>query len=282
MNTAQDKKYFLISLCFHLIVLLVLILGLDFASPIPVFENTNKNDVISAVVLGDTQKSKILPQQTPVTPVVQEKKPEPPPEPIVKPKENQAAQIKTQKDVIALKLEDKKKVVSKPIKTFEPIKAKDLLADIQKQNEKQKKLKQKQLSSKFQKLLQEQAEKTMRQQLFDENIKLDSNQTREAQGIIDKYQALIKQAISQKWIIPPQVHQGLHCQLMIHLAPGGTVLDVQVTKASGDPALDSSARAAVFRASPLPVPTDPKQFELFRQFVLKVTPQDVLSSNGVI
>ncbi len=67
---------------------------------------------------------------------------------------------------------------------------------------------------------------------------------------------------------------------MIRLAPGGLVLDAQVTKSSGDQALDSSARAAVFKASPLPVPKKLTEFEAFRQFVIKFTPKDVLTSSA--
>jgi colicin import membrane protein len=37
--------------------------------------------------------------------------------------------------------------------------------------------------------------------------------------------------------------------------------------------LDRSARAAVFKASPLPVPKEPDAFEAFRQFILKVKPE---------
>ena len=76
--------------------------------------------------------------------------------------------------------------------------------------------------------------------------------------------------------MPTQANKKLYCELMIRVAPGGMVLDVQVTKTSGDPSLDSSARAAVLKASPLPVPPDTAAFESFRQFVLKVKPENVL------
>lgn len=273
MKPTHDKTYLFISTFFHAIVLGVLAISFNFAGPKIVFENTNKNDVISAVVLGETQKSKILPAERPAA--------IPTPPPPVKPQPTLAAkpkpvQVAAKKEVIALKPVEKKKPAP-TLKAFEPIKPTDLLSDIQKETKKQK-VKQKQIATnKFQKILREQAEKTMRQQLFDDNIQLEGTQTRESQGIVNKYQALIKQAISQKWVIPPGVKQTLHAQLTIRLAPGGGVLAVQITRASGDPALDSSARAAVFRASPLPVPTDSKQFEPFREFVLNVTPQDVLN-----
>lgn len=270
----KSNRYFIISLCGHAALLLVFVLGFDFSSPLPVFENTNKNDVISAVVLGDTAKSKILPvEKTQPTP-----KETPPPKPVevVKPAEPKVA---PKKEVVAVP--DKKKIALEKkhleTKKRQAIFADDLLADIKKVSEKQKKIKKTEVQSQFQKMLREQAEKSLRQDLLNEEIKIQGIKSRQAQGEVDKYKALIIQSISEHWLVPSQVNKKLVCQLMIRVAPGGMVLDVQVTKTSGDPSLDSSARAAVLKASPLPVPTNPDAFEAFRQFTLKVKPENLLS-----
>lgn len=273
MVAPQKNHHFILSLVSHLAILLVLVLGLDHTSTIPVFENTNKNDVISAVVLGDTKDSKILPKEIKSAPVKEE-----PPKPAME------TRAQPDKDVIALKKAmDKKKLAQQ--KALEAIKkqnifGKDLLADIKKQKVKQK-LKQKELQSQFQKTLVEQSEKTLREQLLNEQIKLQGTISRQAQGEVNKYKALIVQAISEKWIIPTQANKHLYTELMIRIAPGGMVLDVQVTKTSGDPSLDSSARAAVLKASPLPVPSDANAFASFRQFVLKVKPENVIDGGMV-
>lgn len=279
MAGKRDQTFFYLSLGCHLALLVIMVVSVEFAAPMAVFENTNKNDVISAVVLGDTQKSKILPHEPPpkpVQPVVkkEEPKPEPKPEPM-----KQAA---VKKDVIALeKAVDKKKIAeqkAKEAKKQRDLFAEDLLADIKKHADKKKKNeKQKQLSSQFEKMLREQSEQSLRQNLLNEEIKLQGTQSRQAQGEVNKYKALILQAISERWIVPPQANKKLYCELMIRVAPGGMVLDVQVTKSSGDPSLDSSARAAVLKASPLPVPANPDAFDSFRQFVLKVKPENVMS-----
>lgn len=267
MQLIREKKYFTISLIAHLIIFAILVLGFAFSQPLNVFENTNKNDVISAVVLGDIEKSKILtPKSLPPPPApkpeIAKVEPKAKPEP---------APIK--KDTIVLK------PIAKPKPTPKPkFLAQDLLADIEKQNQAQKTLKQKQLKSHFQQTLKLQTEESMRQQMLKENIRLQEAELREAQGRINKYVALIIQSMTQHWIIPPQSKQNLKGELMIRLAPGGLVLDVQITKTSGDTALDSSARAAVFKASPLPVPSDIKEFEPFKQFVIKFTPKDVLAT----
>lgn len=260
----MNKKYFFISIFFHLSLLIALILGLDWLAPLAVLENTDKKDVISAVVLGDIPESKILPQPQ-ETPTPQ------------KVEISQKEQIEKAKKA-AIKLAEKKRALEKKKQALKQktIFAKELLADMDKQNKQHKKLQQKKLKNHFEKTLVEQAEKSMRQQLLDEKIHLQAKQLRQSQGEINKYKALILQAISEHWIVPSGSNKALSCELMIRLAPGGNVIAVEVIKKSGDVALDSSARNAVLKASPLPVPKEPSQFEAFRQFVLKVKPKNIM------
>lgn len=91
-------------------------------------------------------------------------------------------------------------------------------------------------------------------------------------GEVDKYKALILNAISNKWILPENANSQMSSQFQIHLAPNGAVLDVNLTRSSGDPVLDRSAKDAIYKASPLPVPSDPKTFNLFRDISLTVRP----------
>jgi colicin import membrane protein len=43
--------------------------------------------------------------------------------------------------------------------------------------------------------------------------------------------------------------------------PGGTVVKVQVGRCNGDDSVRQSIEAAVYKASPLPLPSDPALFE---------------------
>jgi colicin import membrane protein len=94
-------------------------------------------------------------------------------------------------------------------------------------------------------------------------------------GEVDKYKALILNAIGQRWILPEHVESGLSSVFRIRLAPDGAVLDVSLSRSSGDPILDRSAQAAIFKASPLPVPNDPLIFDMFRDISLTVRPENV-------
>jgi len=273
MTWVKENRHLVFSLALHAIVLLILLLGFDFSTPLPVIENTNKNDVISAVILGDSVKSKLLtqPQSSPPPPPIVKALPKP-----ISPKEAVAKPEPVKKDVIALEKPAKKKAIDQ--KQIEKKRHEDLLKDLMadlKTVKVQKKNPTKPVKNQFEKLLQQQAQQSLRENLNDD-IKLQTNQSRQSQGEVNKYKALILQVVSEHWIVPPQVSKTMYTTLMIRLAPGGMVLDVQVVKPSGNPALDSSARAAVLKSSPLPVPPDQQAFEAFRQFTLKVRPDTIL------
>jgi colicin import membrane protein len=94
-------------------------------------------------------------------------------------------------------------------------------------------------------------------------------------GEVDKYKALIVNAIGRNWILPENTNSSLSSQFRIRLAPDGAVLEVSLTRSSGDQLLDRSAQTAIYKASPLPVPTDVETFNLFRDISLTVRPEQI-------
>src|SRR5579872_842676 len=261
---ARKEKYsspFFFSLLLHVIVLSILIVSFDWSSTMPVLQNSDKNnEVINARVLTSVPiPKKIIPTPEKFIPKPIEETPQP-----VQPVKKQAIAISDKKE---------KKLQQDKI-------AQQMLADIKKQTKKQKKIKQKNIASEFEKDIKQMAAKSLQQDMLQEQKKMAGARTQQVKGEVNKYKALILQAISQNWLIPPSVNKNLSAELMIRVAPGGVVLDVLVTKSSGDPSLDNSARSAVFKASPLPVPKDSDAFEPFRQFVLKVRPKDILNAEN--
>jgi len=290
MDAAKEKysSSFFFSLLLHIIAVTALIVSFNFSSKMPVLQNADKNvAVINARVMSAIpapkkmipEPEKFIPQPAAIPQLSQSKQPPRPihPEPIkpVTPK----PQIKPQpvqslkKQAIAISNKKEKKWQQDQI-------AQQMLADIKKQTNKQKKIKQKALASEFEKDLQQLAAKSLQQQMLQEQKQIAGARTQKVQGEVNKYKALILQAISQNWLIPPSVDKNLYAELMIRVAPGGVVLDVQIVKSSGDEGLDHSVRSAVFKASPLPVPRDSDAFEPFRQFVLKVRPKDILNADN--
>src|SRR6188474_2644785 len=92
-----------------------------------------------------------------------------------------------------------------------------------------------------------------------------------ASGVVDQYRAELEQALERRWIRPPSAQPGLECTLYVTQAPGGTVLDVKLGSCNGDAAVRESITNAVFRASPLPAPADPRAFARRLEIVFRPT-----------
>jgi colicin import membrane protein len=90
-------------------------------------------------------------------------------------------------------------------------------------------------------------------------------------GVVDEYRRVLAQAIERSWIRPPTARAGLECTLLVTQAPGGTVVDVKLGTCNGDQTVRESIVNAVYRASPLPAPRDPRAFERRLEIVFKPT-----------
>ncbi|PLY15673.1 MAG: cell envelope integrity protein TolA [Sedimenticola sp.] len=88
---------------------------------------------------------------------------------------------------------------------------------------------------------------------------------------MDRFSLQIRQKVNRTWVRPAGIGEGLKCTLRVRLAPGGAVLAVSVVKSSGNDAFDRSASAAVYKADPLPVPSD-SLFEKFRDITFEFNP----------
>ena len=92
---------------------------------------------------------------------------------------------------------------------------------------------------------------------------------------IGEFQLAINRKIKSNWRRPPAVSGKLVTELRITLLPGGEIASVVVVKSSGSDAFDESAKDAVSRANPLPVPSDPALFrEQFKVLLLKFKPEE--------
>lgn len=135
------------------------------------------------------------------------------------------------------------------------------LAELKKERQEHKKTAAKLKEQKLQKILHEQiaAEQKLLSDISDGKASGAL-----LQGEVDKHKALVKYAIDSQWIKPEGVVPGDFCELLVDVAPGGVVLNIKLVRSSGNLVLDRSAQAAVLKASPLPVPEDPKLFDRFR------------------
>lgn len=81
---------------------------------------------------------------------------------------------------------------------------------------------------------------------------------------IDRFINEIRAKIRGRANVPDTVRGEPEVHVRIRVLPGGEVLDIQVTKRSGNPAYDTAIERGIRSASPLPVP--PPNSELFPQF----------------
>tara|TARA_B100000686_G_C16648157_1_gene894018 strand:- start:29 stop:871 length:843 start_codon:yes stop_codon:yes gene_type:complete len=71
----------------------------------------------------------------------------------------------------------------------------------------------------------------------------------------------LQQAISRNFVPPASVPIDLECVVDVRQLPGGTVANVSVGRCNGDAAVKRAIEAAVYKASPLPPPDNPRIFD---------------------
>jgi colicin import membrane protein len=89
-------------------------------------------------------------------------------------------------------------------------------------------------------------------------------------GALASWVSQITARIQRAWLKPPSATTGIECVLYVTQVPGGEVTNVRIGACNGDQAVRESIEAAVYRASPLPPPSDPTLFE--RDLVITFRP----------
>jgi len=122
---------------------------------------------------------------------------------------------------------------------------------------------------------QKQAEQLLQQQMAQEQAEKEAAATAaRAAELMDKYRTVIRQKVSRNWIKPAAVGQGKECIVRVRLVAGGEVINAEIIKSSGDAAFDRSVESAVYKAAPLPVPSEADMFEYFRDIEFLFRPED--------
>lgn len=90
--------------------------------------------------------------------------------------------------------------------------------------------------------------------------------------VIAKYVYLNAERIKRYWIKPQSISTTLSCLISISLLPDGSIKSVKIVESSGNAVFDRSAEAAVYKAAPLPLPTDPRAAAEFKNFKFLFNP----------
>ena len=202
--------------------------------------------------------------QPPKPPDPEPPKPEPPkPEP-PKPEPKKPEKVEPPKPdpQIALKLErEKREKQAREKKERERV-------EKQKQDEAKKKREQEDAAKK--------KREDDRRRVEEERTRKEAERAREEaasarQKAIDGWVAQIRTKIRQRANVPDTVSGKPSVQVRIKILPGGEVLDITVTRSSGNRVYDTAIERAIRSASPLPVPpADSELFPTFRDLNLNI------------
>jgi len=170
-------------------------------------------------------------------------------------------------------------------KIAEQVVQKQKIEQVRKEQEKQKivdqlriqKEKEKQQEILLAKIKKEQEQKLQNSLLSEERLLSESNQNQMIrQKEIERYISLQQAKVSRNWISRENfLGRNLSTKLEIRLARDGRVISASIVKSSGDEGLDISAKNAVLKASPLPVPDDDKVFETFIRYRFTFRPDEL-------
>jgi colicin import membrane protein len=92
--------------------------------------------------------------------------------------------------------------------------------------------------------------------------------------VVDEYQAKIQAKIRRNIVMPPDVAKDARAEFMVTLLPGGSVLNAERVKSSGNAAYDDAVERAILKSDPLPVPPDVTLFDRFRKLDLVFKPTE--------
>lgn len=264
------------SVCIHTILLVFLLVSFTWSSP-PIIVNKG-NKIVHAVAVDSTQVDQIvkdLKQQQQAKSAAEAAE-----------RAKQKRLVEQAKAAEKKRIEEQRQVEElKKQKAAEAEALTKLKAEQAEQNKKLAALKeqQKQADAKAKaakQKAQNDAALALQKQIAEKQAAIAQQKSEAINGIVNQYQGLIIEAISKNWLVPSDTDPNTSCQLYISLLPDGKVRDVKIVKSSGNIALDRSAVAAVYKASPLPVPKDPAAYQPFKQFNLTVKPEELMEMNG--
>ena len=233
----------------HLIFAAVLVFGVNW--------QTKEASPVMAELWNSLPAPKSEPKPEPEPAPQPEPKPEPKPVPKPEPKLEQPKPAKAD-----IELKDKKKEKEKKRKEEEKKKA-----------EVEKKLKEQALKEQHAQLEAEQAALS-KQRAAEAAARQQAAAQAAAQRQMNDAISRISSHIRRFIIMPPDVAGNPQAEFEVSLIPTGEVLNVKLSRSSGNPAYDNAVERAIRKASPLPLPTDPSLVGRFRELKLKFRPNE--------
>lgn len=99
--------------------------------------------------------------------------------------------------------------------------------------------------------------------------------SRDFQVQAEHYKQALESSIGRLWNVPLSAEPDQICEYQIHLSPSGHIIELKRIETSGNEALDRSVEQAILKASPLPLPKDPKWYAAFKVQRLRFDPKQL-------
>lgn len=249
------KWAILLAVLVHLIFAAVLVFGVNW--------QTKEASPVMAELWNSLPASASAPKPVPKPVPKPEPAPQPEPKPQPKPVPKPEPKLEQPKPVKAdIELKDKKKEKEKKLKEEEKKKA-----------EAEKKLKEQSLKEQQAQLEAEQVTLS-KQRVAAEAARQQVAAQAASQRLINDAIGRISSHIRRFVVMPPDVVGNPQAEFEVSLIPTGEVLNVKLSRSSGNPAYDNAVERAIRKASPLPLPTDPSLVGRFRELKLKFRPNE--------
>jgi colicin import membrane protein len=121
-----------------------------------------------------------------------------------------------------------------------------------------------------QRLLEEYAERQQHRRAEQARVSAEINAATAAE--VGRFEDMIRNKVRRNIVMPPDVPENAVAEFRVTTLPGGMVMDAVLLKSSGNTAYDNAAERAIYKAQPLPLPTDKDLQKMFRELRLTIRP----------
>ena len=181
-------------------------------------------------------------------------------------------------DLAAIQREKKKKAEAEKKKKLEAEKKKKAEAEKKKKLEAEKKKKaeaEKKKKLEAEKKKKAEAEKKKKEAERKKQEAEQAQRERDEQEAVSAFGAVawaIQEEVRTNWNPPAGDFEGFSVLFTIRVDREGNVTSVTMARGSGNARFDESAENAIYKASPLPIPGEPRFYEYLKEFDFKFSP----------
>ena len=254
---------------FHGLVIAGLIYVVDFSRPM--------HPAVPLAIQATLVLDEDIPQTAP-PPVKEpeiEPEPEPDPEPAPEPEpqpdlaeeervraEEEKRQVDLQVEQQRIRKQEEAERVRRQKETDERKKQQEAEVERRREEAERKRLEDLERQRKENERLKQEAETAERQRQLNAEVAAESQRLEAMNaGELSAYQFAIMQQLQRNWIEPATAITGIECIVHVKQLPSGEVVNVAVGTCNGDDSVRRSIEAAVYKASPLPLPSNPSLFD---------------------